>query len=62
MRRVIRWICWIVYGHVTDAIKSVDGGMASEVGYYDRRGRRIGYWAYGYWDPKMSWLARKACE
>ena len=51
-------ICWlhrllqrIRYGKVSPVIKSVDGGVVSEIDYLDRKGHSIGYWAYGSWDP-----------
>lgn len=44
---------WLRFGRITSTVKSIDGGVVSEEAYYGRRGRLIGYWAYGYWDPSL---------
>ena len=36
---------------ITEVIKSIDGGCVSEVEFLGRGGERIGYWAYGHYDP-----------
>lgn len=36
---------------ITEVIKSIDGGCVSEVEFLGRGGKRIGYWAYGQYDP-----------
>jgi hypothetical protein len=36
-----------------ERIRSVDGGVASEIEYLNWRGERIGYWAYGSYDPSL---------
>lgn len=41
------------FGPITETVRSVDGGLASEVEYRGRNGKIIGYWAYGYYDPGM---------
>ena len=41
------------YGPITETIKSIDGGVASEIEYRDCTGRVIGYWAYGSYDPSL---------
>lgn len=41
------------FGTITETVKSVDGGVASEVEYRGRGGKVVGYWAYGDFDPKM---------
>ena len=43
---------WLRFGTIYEVIKAVDGGVASEIAYYGRFNRLIGYWAYGYFDPK----------
>lgn len=50
MRRVYNWIR---FGMVHGVVKGEVGGVVSEIAYYDRRGRMVGYWAYGYFDPSM---------
>ncbi len=35
----------------TELVQAVDGGVASEIAYYNESGELIGYWAYGSWDP-----------
>jgi hypothetical protein len=32
-------------------ILSIDGGGPSEIEYLDNDGNRVGYWAYGSYDP-----------
>lgn len=44
---------WTRFGTITETVKSVDGGVASEVEYRGRGGKIVGYWAYGYFDPKL---------
>lgn len=36
-----------------ERIVRVDGGFASEVEYTNDDGVRVGYWAYGYYDPSL---------
>ena len=42
---------WLRFGDITETVKSVDGGVVSEVEYRGRGGQIVGYWAYGYFDP-----------
>lgn len=42
---------WLRFGKITEHVKSVDGGVASEIEYRDSKGKPIGYWAYGSFDP-----------
>lgn len=44
---------WVRFGKVRQEVRSVDGGIPSEVAYLDRKGQLVGYWAYGYFDPSM---------
>ncbi len=48
-----RWWQWIRFGEISEQVKSIDGGCASEIAYYDRFGRMVGYWAYGSFDPNL---------
>lgn len=41
------------FGEIRQEIRSIDGGVASEVAYYGRNGVLVGYWAYGSFDPWM---------
>lgn len=52
MRRLARqlWL-WIRFGKITSKVVARDGGVASEIEYFDRNGKSIGYWAYGSFDP-----------
>lgn len=42
---------WLRFGDITETVKSVDGGVVSEVEYRGRGGLIVGYWAYGHFDP-----------
>lgn len=42
---------WLRFGAIRSVVKSVDGGVASEIEYFGRFNRSIGYWAYGSFDP-----------
>ena len=42
---------YLRFGKITSEVKSVDGGVVSEIAYFGRGGRMIGYWAYGCFDP-----------
>lgn len=36
-----------------EVIRSIDANVVSEVEYLNKAGQRIGYWAYGYFDPNF---------
>jgi hypothetical protein len=42
---------WIRFGKITQTIKADINGTACEIEYAGRKGKVIGYWAYGYFDP-----------
>lgn len=44
---------WIRFGKVT--AKNIDHveGTVSEVEYLDSKNQRVGYWAYGHFDPNL---------
>ena len=44
------WL-WLRFGAITETVKSVDGGVVSEIEYRGRNGTIVGYWAYGDFDP-----------
>ena len=46
-----RAISRIRFGKVTRRIIAVIEDTPCEIAYYDRKGRIIGYWAYGCFDP-----------
>lgn len=46
------WL-WLRFGRITEHVKAVDGGVVSEIEYRGWSGRRVGYWAYGFWDPRL---------
>jgi hypothetical protein len=49
MRRL--WL-WIRFGKITSRVTGTAGdGVPSEIEYYGRWGRQIGFWAYGYFHP-----------
>lgn len=43
----------IRFGEITETIKSVDGGVPSEIEYRGRGNAIVGYWAYGHFDPTL---------
>ena len=44
---------WLRFGQITETVKAVDGGVASEIEYRGRFGWVVGYWAYGHFDPSL---------
>lgn len=47
---------------VTDeVIHAVDGGYVSEIEYLNKYGERIGYWAYGSFDPSLPYQGDDEC-
>ena len=48
----IRW------GKIRCEVKERINGEVAEEAYYDRKGRLIGYWAYGYFDPNLPYKKR----
>lgn len=53
MKIIKRFWNWVRFGKVRSKVVSVDGGVVSEVAYYDRNGLVCGWWAYGSFDPAM---------
>lgn len=42
----------IRYGQLTENVVGTAGdNVAAEIEYVDKKGRLIGFWAYGYWHP-----------
>ena len=42
------------FGKITGTVRGTAGdGVVSEIEYTGRGGKRIGYWAYGYFDPSL---------
>lgn len=50
---IIRLYIKIRFGRVTQLVASVDAGSVSEVAFYNKRNKVIGYWAYGYYDTSL---------
>lgn len=46
------WI-WVRFGKVRNEIKDTINGIPCEIAFYGRKGRMIGYWAYGSFDPSF---------
>jgi hypothetical protein len=45
------WL-WLRFGKITTKITGTAGdNVPAEIEYYGRRGRIIGFWAYGYFHP-----------
>lgn len=48
-----RFWLFLRFGTITSKIVATAGdSVPAEIEYYDRNGKVIGYWAYGYWHPK----------
>jgi hypothetical protein len=43
---------YIRFGRITQRTVDSINGRPCEIAYYDRNGKMIGYWAYGYFDPE----------
>lgn len=51
IQHLVRYIRW---GKITVRMTCTAGdGVPAEYEYRDRKGRVIGYWAYGSWDPHL---------
>lgn len=49
-----RLMTWIRFGTITESVKATAGDhVVAEVEYRGRGGKIVGYWAYGYWDPRF---------
>jgi hypothetical protein len=46
---------WCYFGKVTSKVKSIDGGIPSEIEYRGRNNKIVGYWAYGFYDPTYNY-------
>ena len=53
IRLIMRLYFLIRFGTVTSRIIESVNSTPCEIAYYDRRGREIGYWAYGNYHPRM---------
>lgn len=42
-----------VFGLITETIKDKVENVVSELEYKDKEGNVIGYWAYGFYDPRL---------
>jgi len=46
-----KFYLWLRFGTIRSEVRAVDGGVASEIEYFGRFNKSIGYWAYGSFDP-----------
>ena len=53
MKTIKRFLNFVRFGRIYTEIKSIDGGVASEIAYIGRNGVVVGYFAYGSFDPSM---------
>lgn len=44
---------WIRFGHIREEIKGEVANVVSEIAYYGRGNKLVGYWAYGHFDPNL---------
>lgn len=53
----------IRFGEIREVVKSTDGGIPSEIAFYGRGDRLIGWYAYGAYDPGLPYKGpiRKVC-
>ncbi len=52
MNIIKRLYLFIRFGYITKCVVDSINGYPCEIAYYDRTGKMIGYWAYGYYDPE----------
>jgi hypothetical protein len=53
IRKLIKKLyIYILFWRITQRTVDSINGLPCEIAYYDRNGEIIGYWAYGYFDPK----------
>jgi hypothetical protein len=52
MNPIKRLYLFIRFGYITKQVVDSINGLPCEIAYYGRHGEMIGYWAYGYYDPK----------
>ena len=45
--------CQLRFGKVKEVVKEDINGIAAEVAFYNPKGKLIGYWAYGHYDPRL---------
>lgn len=45
-----------------EVIRSIDANVVSEIEYLNKAGERIGYWAYGYFDPSLPYQGDEQCS
>jgi hypothetical protein len=48
-----RFYIWVRFGKITKRVTATAGdNVPAEIEYLDRRGRVVGFWAYGDWHPR----------
>lgn len=45
-----------------EVIRSIDANVVSEVEILNKAGERIGYWAYGSYDPSLPYQGEELCS
>lgn len=50
-RKIQRWLAYLRWEPITSRVTDSVANVAAEIEYYDRKGRMIGFWAYGAWHP-----------
>jgi hypothetical protein len=58
MRILRRFWRWVRFGCIREEVRSVDGGICSEIAFIGRGGKIVGHWAYGSYDPAFSYKGR----
>ena len=43
----------IRFGHIRPVVKYTVAGTVAEIAYFDSKGKVVGYWAYGHFDPSF---------
>lgn len=51
--RLIKLYCRIRFGKVEKVMKESINGIEAEVAIYNTKGKMVGYWAYGHYDPRL---------
>ena len=52
MRWILKLYVKIRFGNLTEKVTDTVDGIPCESEFYDRKGRLVGLWAYGYFHPK----------
>lgn len=44
---------WLRFGKITSRVEERINGVVSQEIFYDKDGKIVGYWAYGYYAPNL---------